>query len=161
MTDKTDPLRAAAWDALDVLDRYEAESATADRLRAALSAPAAQPVQAPAPAPVVPAEPLIRFCPGCGSVGEVGTEYYDCCPDGIKARVIPERLAQHCHDLFQLALQGAAAPSVPDGWKLVPVEPTPEMLMHAERTIPPTFSIGDEYRAMVAAAPHPAGGAES
>lgn len=54
-----------------------------------------------------PAEPMARFCPGCGSVGQVPDTYRDCCPDGIKARVIPAALAESCHGLFQLAI-GAA-----------------------------------------------------
>ena len=49
-------------------------------------------------------EPLTRFCPGCGSVGDVPDSYRDCCPDGAKARLIPTSLAHHCHDLFTLAL---------------------------------------------------------
>ena len=34
-----------------------------------------------------PLEPLTRFCPGCGSVGDVPAKYRDCCPDGSHARV--------------------------------------------------------------------------
>ncbi len=49
-------------------------------------------------------EAMTRFCPGCGSVGPVPDPYHDCCPDGGKARMIPEPLARHCHDLFHLAL---------------------------------------------------------
>lgn len=74
------------------------------RALVASAAPSAQPV-------AVPAEPLVRFCPGCGSVGEVGPEFRDCCPDGSHARMVPESLAHRCHDLFQLAL---CAPSDPD-----------------------------------------------
>ena len=48
-----------------------------------------------------------------------------------------------------------AAPAVPQGWKLVPVEPTQEMLDHVNRTVPDLFELGDEYRAMLAAAPQP------
>ena len=55
------------------------------------------------------AEPMTRFCPGCGSVGEVPKKYRDCCPDGSDSRVIPEKLAKQCHDLFQGALQAAMA----------------------------------------------------
>lgn len=54
--------------------------------------------------PAVQPEPMARFCPGCGSVGPVPEKYRDCCPDGGKARMIPEPLARHCHDLFHLAL---------------------------------------------------------
>lgn len=56
-------------------------------------------------APQASAEPLARYCPGCGSVGPVGDEYRDCCPDGNQARMIPERLAEQCRDTFRLAIQ--------------------------------------------------------
>lgn len=49
-------------------------------------------------------EPVVRFCPGCGLVGEVDAKYKDCCPDGIKARKIPKDLAEHCRGLFNLAI---------------------------------------------------------
>lgn len=54
-------------------------------------------------------EPVVRFCPGCGLVGEVDAKYKDCCPDGAKARKIPKDLAEHCSGLFDLAI-GSAAP---------------------------------------------------
>lgn len=60
-------------------------------------------------APEPKAEAMVRFCPGCGSVGPVPETYRDCCPDGKKARMIPASLAAHCHDLFQLALEAAPA----------------------------------------------------
>ena len=60
-------------------------------------------------APVPPAEQMTRFCPGCGSVGKVSAKYRDCCPDGSQARVIPESLANQCHDLFKGALEAARA----------------------------------------------------
>lgn len=56
-------------------------------------------------APQASAEPLARYCPGCGSVGPVGDEYRDCCPDGNQARMIPKRLAEKCRDTFRLAIQ--------------------------------------------------------
>lgn len=62
--------------------------------------------------PVAPVEAMVRFCPGCGSVGEVPDAYRDCCPDGIGARVIPAALATKCHDLFRMALSAAVQPVV-------------------------------------------------
>ncbi|KNE23849.1 hypothetical protein [Achromobacter spanius] len=56
-------------------------------------------------APQASAEPLARYCPGCGSVGPVEDEYRDCCPDGNQARMIPARLAEKCRDTFRLAIQ--------------------------------------------------------
>lgn len=50
------------------------------------------------------------------------------------------------------ALSGAQlAPSVPDGWKLVPIEPTPEMLASAWGI--DACDIAGTYAAMLAAAP--------
>lgn len=57
-------------------------------------------------------EPMLRFCPGCGSVGEVAGTYLDCCPDGSEARVIPAALANKCRSLFQMALADALAAKV-------------------------------------------------
>jgi len=64
-------------------------------------------------AQVAPAEELARFCPACGSVGDVGPAYRDCCPDGNEARRIPKRLAEKCRELFNVALSTmrAAAPA--------------------------------------------------
>lgn len=42
--------------------------------------------------------------------------------------------------------------SVPEGWVMVPREPTQEMLNHADKVVPAVFSIGDEYRAIIEAA---------
>jgi hypothetical protein len=55
--------------------------------------------------------------------------------------------------------QAQPAPSAPDGWKLVPIEPTYEMLEAGEGALVPTYtdtpvSVPDDvYRAMLAAAP--------
>lgn len=42
--------------------------------------------------------------------------------------------------------------AVPDGWKLVPIEPTLEMLRAADR-LPDNFSLGDEWEAMLNSVP--------
>lgn len=47
------------------------------------------------------------------------------------------------------------AGAVPDGWKLVPIEPT-EAMVHAGEDIEPPRPFGKVYRAMIAAAPAPA-----
>lgn len=55
--------------------------------------------------------------------------------------------------------QAQPAPSIPEGWKLVPIEPTYEMLEAGEGTFVPTYTGTpvsvpfDVYRAMLAAAP--------
>lgn len=74
-----------------------------------------------APAQQAEQEPLVRFCPGCGSIGEVDSKYRDCCLDGNKARRIPKDLAEHCSGLFDLAI-GNTAPhqqsmQEPVAWK--------------------------------------------
>lgn len=72
-------------------------------------------------------EVSVRFCPGCGGVGQPAGKYRDCCPNGSKARFIPEPLAKHCHDIFQIALAASIAKGA--GMKLVPVEPTEEQVL--------------------------------
>lgn len=54
-------------------------------------------------------EPLVRYCPGCGSIGAVETKYRDCCPDGNEARMIPQALAEKCRATFRLAIKAAMA----------------------------------------------------
>lgn len=61
-------------------------------------------------------EPLVRFCPGCGSIGEVDSKYRDCCPDGIKARLVPSRFAEECQGLFNLAIGNVAPVQEPVAW---------------------------------------------
>ena len=55
--------------------------------------------------PAASAEPLVRYCPGCGSIGPVPEQYRDCCPDGSDARMIPQSLAEKCRDTFQVAVK--------------------------------------------------------
>jgi hypothetical protein len=62
-----------------------------------------------------PTEEMVRFCPHCARIGEVGAQYRDCCPDGSAARVIPKRLAEVCRDTFRLAIDNVAAPVAPAG----------------------------------------------
>lgn len=56
-------------------------------------------------------EPLVRYCPGCGSIGAVGAQYRDCCPDGSDARMVPQKFAQQCRDTFKLAIAAIAKES--------------------------------------------------
>lgn len=78
---------------------------------------------------VAPAEELARFCPACGRVGEVGSSYRDCCPDGNEARRIPRSLAAKCRELFKAALNSCVAAgqvAVPEGFVLMPRRLTAE-----------------------------------
>lgn len=61
------------------------------------------------------AEETVRFCPHCGSIGEIEATFRDCCPDGSAARHIPRKLAEVCRDTFKLAISAAsqAAPAAP------------------------------------------------
>lgn len=65
------------------------------------------------PCPVHSAEPMARFCPQCGLVGEVGDGYRDCCPDGSSARIVPKKFAEQCRDLFRMAVDGIAQQATP------------------------------------------------
>ncbi|MGZ9893073.1 hypothetical protein ACXXNA_05895 [Bordetella bronchiseptica] len=51
------------------------------------------------------AEPVVRYCPGCGRIGPVEGKYRDCCPDGNEARMIPVALAEKCRDTFRIAVK--------------------------------------------------------
>lgn len=55
------------------------------------------------------AELLVRYCPGCGSVGPVESEYRNCCPDGGEARMVPAPLAEKCRDTFKIAVKALRA----------------------------------------------------
>ncbi len=80
--------------------------------------------------PVAGSETLIRYCPGCGSVGTVEGNYRDCCPDGGRARMIPEPLAKQCRDTFRLAINAVCASPqpviAPDQADFGPESDTPE-----------------------------------
>jgi NADH pyrophosphatase NudC (nudix superfamily) len=54
------------------------------------------------------AEKMVRYCPGCGSIGTVEAKYRGCCPDGSDARMVPEKFAQQCRDTFKLAIAAIA-----------------------------------------------------
>ncbi|MHA6905164.1 hypothetical protein ACEQ38_08020 [Ralstonia syzygii subsp. celebesensis] len=56
-------------------------------------------------------EPMVRFCPQCGLIGEPGERYRDCCPDGSHARVVPKKFAEDCRQLFRLVVDGVKAES--------------------------------------------------
>lgn len=47
------------------------------------------------------------------------------------------------------------APIVPSGWKLVPVEPTEEMIEAGDQFMDGLSRLGEAYEAMIAAAPAP------
>lgn len=59
--------------------------------------------------PAESAEPLVRYCPGCGSIGPVEGKYRDCCPDGNESRMIPQGLAEKCQATFRIAIRDMLA----------------------------------------------------
>lgn len=73
-------------------------------------------------------EPMVRYCPGCGSIGPIPKAYRDCCPDGAEARLIPQAMAEKCRDTFKVAIKAMMAdaaandislvvPHMPEGWR--------------------------------------------
>ena len=58
-------------------------------------------------------EALVRYCPGCGSIGPVQAKFRDCCPDGSDARMVPAKFAEKCRDTFQIAIRNICTPSAP------------------------------------------------
>lgn len=59
-------------------------------------------------------EVMVRFCPECGSLGEVPAGARDCCPDGSHARVVPKKFAEICKATFKMAIT-PSAPAVDAG----------------------------------------------
>lgn len=98
---------------------------TADQMRAALAA--------------VPAQP-VAFMDDFGNVFPLAAN-----------KGAGSWMDDHKRNWKPLYAATQAAP-VPAGWVLVPVEPT-EAMRDAANTLPEVFSVGDEYRAMLAAAP--------
>lgn len=58
-------------------------------------------------------EVMVRFCPECGSLGDVPAGARDCCPDGSHARVVPKKFAEICKATFKMAIT-PSAPAVDD-----------------------------------------------
>lgn len=88
----TEALRTAAEAALDTLDRYEAESAVADALRAALAQPAAS------------GEPLTKHCEWTNCPTRVGNT---CCNGRVTAQPAPARAPVLTQELIREARQDA------------------------------------------------------
>lgn len=74
--------------------------------------------------------------------------------------VYDDLATQRCWSAWQARAQLAATAGVPDGWRLVPVEPTKEMIEAAFMSEDVAFDsrsiVITDYRAMLAAAPSPA-----
>lgn len=134
----SDALRQAAQAALDAWDRYETHECLRgwmDMLRAALAEPA--------PTQAEPVAWLYRTDAN-PTKWSVSTES----PDKVEL----------WNDIAEWKPLYLAAPTIPHGWRLVPVEPTEEMITAArdshegEAYLPVSL-----YKAMLAAAPAPGG----
>jgi hypothetical protein len=90
---------------------------------------------------VAPVEELVRFCPACGNVGDVGPGYHDCCPDGSEARRIPRPLANKCRELFEVALSAVCAA---DPAALAQTAPAPAPAQIQPRLPTECWSLSDE-----------------
>ena len=56
---------------------------------------------------------LIRYCPGCGSIGEVEVTYRNCCPDGNLAFKVPHNFAKACSATFKALINSPATSPAP------------------------------------------------
>jgi hypothetical protein len=74
--------------------------------------------------PAASAEPVVRYCPGCGSVGPVEPQYRDCCPDGNQTRMIPQALAEKCRDTFKVAIREMLAEQTANDAASVAAQPS-------------------------------------
>lgn len=63
--------------------------------------------------PTSASDNLVRYCAGCGQVGETPEKYVDCCPDGGSMTVrIPRKVADQCHATFKAAIKTITKSSV-------------------------------------------------
>lgn len=62
-------------------------------------------------------EPLVRYCPDCGSIGPVPATARDCCPDGQHARMVPENFAKSCRETFMRYIAQPAAQTSKLNWR--------------------------------------------
>lgn len=83
-------------------------------------------------------------------------------PDKLKIGCMELEIAdlrEHIAAVERAAIQPAGAAMAPEGWQLVPVEPTPEMLEAAQALDEGNDDVmaawSDAYSAMLAAAPTP------
>lgn len=58
----------------------------------------------------VDGETTVRYCPECSHLGEVHSDCRDCCPDGSKARYIPQHIAEAAQRDFRASI--APSPAV-------------------------------------------------
>jgi len=141
-----------------VVDRWDTPlwkdvPATAEyigRLRAALAsaaAPAEQPVYAHARNAIMDAAYDFRdaHISGCADKKRFAQAALECAIGQVMSTLTAPR--------GQAPAQAAPAAVASPGWKLVPVEPTPEML--SEIWVHKNGSLSEAYRAMLAAAPQP------
>lgn len=74
--------------------------------------------------PKLNAQSLIRYCPECGTIGDVPEGKRDCCPDGSHSSVIPFGIAIQAYGGFVALLNKGKKPeeivlNLPKGWRLL------------------------------------------
>ena len=52
-------------------------------------------------------EPMVRFCPDCGHLQGASEPATRCCPDWIRARIVPRNFAETCRATFNRAIERA------------------------------------------------------
>ena len=102
---------------------------------------------------------VMKGYPPYVAIGKILTEVMDIATaNGADSRSMPDEYVEVA--AWLCGVPGAQpAPSIPEGWKLVPIEPTYEMLEAGEGALVPTYTDTpvsvpfDVYRAMLEAAP--------
>ncbi|WP_010246598.1 hypothetical protein [Pantoea agglomerans] len=86
------------------------------------------------------------------AIGKEGLRYYQCFVD-----MRPDLVVAELNTGMELFTRPAPAVSLaklmPEGWKLVPVEPTEEMIAAGDQFMDGLSRLGNAYEAMLAAAP--------
>lgn len=86
------------------------------------------------------------------TIGKEGLRYYQCFVDMRPDLVVAELSSGM--ELFTRSVPAISlAELVPDGWKLVPVEPTEEMIAAGDQFMDGLSGLSDAYDAMLAAVP--------
>jgi hypothetical protein len=137
-------MHAAPGTTLDMLAANLATMAPAYRamLRAAPTAASVQQADGAATD-----EPVVRYCPGCGSIGQVEGKYRNCCPDGDEAREIPAALAEKCSLTFKMAVKSVLANSAANAPTAEPAPVKLEQTLATEtRAVMPNARDAERYR---------------
>jgi hypothetical protein len=125
---KPNPPKGDGWVLLDIFDTEDTPHALFARKQTAHTTAAPTAASAQQADGATTDEPVVRYCPGCGSMGPVEAKYRDCCPDGDEARAIPTALPEKCSLTFKVALKSMLADSAANAPSAQPAqqsEPAP------------------------------------